>query len=387
MTLTNKFDDNMKQNFLKYLTYTLGLTLALSACYDLQEPLLQPRRYLDDPESIFEAFWHGMSRNYVFWGYDTVNWDQTYSTYAKQVKEQENMTDEELLRVMDDMIENLRDHHLVVFAEMDGEDAAIAPAEVVRKIRSTQRLNEDYFEVDMFNRLDAGARKYKGYVYGTLQGRYQYVRTPGFSIYNSIEAGDNPAFFNAMLDFIANPRSNHKGIILDLRHNNGGATVDMQIFAGLFTDKKIVYGATRQKRGNGRHDYGPWIPVHLKPSMRGHNKLPCVVLCDQLTRSMAEATTMALSVLPQVTTVGEATFGAHGPIVLGAENEFVLGGGFELPNGWFVQMAKEVFRFQDGNIYEGIGFPPDVNLRLDFNRLLSTGRDNQLERAIEILSR
>ncbi len=378
----------MKRNILKYLIFTtLGSTLALSACYDLQEPLLQPKRYGTDPVSVFEAFWNGMSRNYVFWGYDTVNWDQKYRTYAKQVQEQEDITDEELLGIMNDMIKDLRDQHFVVFAEIDGRDTAIAPAEVVRKILNSQRLDEDYFEVSMFNRLDPGARKYQGYMYGTLQSRYQYVRTPGFSIYSSIKAGDNPDFFNGMLNFMANPRSNHKGIILDLRHNNGGAVADMQIFAGLLTDKEVVYGASRQKRGNGRYDYGPWIPISLKPSMRGHNKLPCVVLCDQRTRSMGEAVTMALSVLPQVTVVGEATFGAHGPVVAGGEDELVLGGGFDLPNGWFVQTAKEVFRFLDGNIYEGNGFPPDVNLPLDFNRLLSTGRDNQLEKAIEILSR
>ncbi|MFN4300174.1 MAG: hypothetical protein ACK4EX_10665 [Thermaurantimonas sp.] len=56
-----------------------------------------------------------------------------------------------------------------------------------------------------------------------------------------------------------------------------------------------------------------------------------------------------------------------------------------MPNGWKVQVALEVFRYINGQVLEGIGYTPEVVLPLDVQQLVNTGKDNQLDKAIDLL--
>ncbi len=56
-----------------------------------------------------------------------------------------------------------------------------------------------------------------------------------------------------------------------------------------------------------------------------------------------------------------------------------------LSNSWEVTTAVEMHCFADENLYEGVGFPSDVPVPFDVNLFKTTGRDNQLERALQAL--
>jgi hypothetical protein len=367
---------------IKYLLSAFLLLFTLGCVKE--DPFIEFDRYPNTPRGNFQAFWDGMNRKYAFWGYDPTNWDAVYDKYVNKVTDE--TTDAELAGIFDEMIEDLIDCHFQMDIEIDGEPKGLFPGLVKQKLSNYHfLLDNDYFETKMFARLSPGTRKkFNGFVYGAIDNKYQYFRIPEINIYGNV--GQNPQFFTDMFDFMANPSPQYKGVILDLRQNGGGLADEVTLIAGNFIDKELLVGQSRYKYGSNRNEFGPWIPQKIYPNPDGYNPLPLVVLCDGFTISAAERITMALSLLPQVTVVGETTFGAQSALFTGREGrDAAYAGGFVLPNNWIVRTAVEVHRFANGNLYEGIGFPPDVAVPFDINLFKTTGRDNQLERALQIL--
>jgi C-terminal processing protease CtpA/Prc len=52
-----------------------------------------------------------------------------------------------------------------------------------------------------------------------------------------------------------------------------------------------------------------------------------------------------------------------------------------LPNGWLVNLSNERYRAADGNVYEVVGAPVDVEVALD-PKALQDHRDTMLEQAL-----
>lgn len=367
-----------------HLTVFLSLFFFLG-CVKEKEPLLEFDRYENTPKGNFQAFWDGMSRRYAFWGYDPTDWDAMYDKYAGQVTDE--TTELELAEIFEGMVENLIDSHYDIFVEIDGQYGVIRSKQIDKKLLNYHYLLDSaYFEGPLFSRLSPSTRKkFAGFVYGVINNKYQYIRIPQFNVFETF--AENSEFFLDMLNFIANPAPQYKGVIIDLRFNPGGFADEVPLFVGNFTEKELLLGHSRYKYGNNRNEFGPWIPVKIFPSSIGYNPLPVVVLCDGFSISAAERTTMAFSLLPQVTVLGDRTFGAHAPLLTGSKEarDITYAGQFILPNGWEVTTGVEVFRHADGNVYEGIGFPPDAVVPFDVNLFKTTGRDNQLEQALQRL--
>jgi C-terminal processing protease CtpA/Prc len=218
--------------------------------------------------------------------------------------------------------------------------------------------------------------------YGKVKNEnLQYFRLAGFG-YGACFALDNQKAQKSK-DFILNAPAWSKGLIIDLRSNGGGDATDLIAFVKMFTPTEVNWGKRRYRIGQGRFDYGPWEPFVISATPGAYSK-PIVVLVDRFSVSMAEITTMALATLPNVTIIGEQTWGGQGPYI-SEPSEMFLGGPFTLPNGWAVQMADFATKYNDDKCYEGIGFPPDINIKFDLNAYQATQTDNQLEAAINKL--
>jgi C-terminal processing protease CtpA/Prc len=81
---------------------------------------------------------------------------------------------------------------------------------------------------------------------------------------------------------------------------------------------------------------------------------------------------MAMRALPHVTVVGEATAGAHSDVLTRV-----------LPNGWLFGLSNKVYYAHDGQVYEKVGIPPDVEVAMS-KAALDAGRDPILDRALEL---
>lgn len=359
----------------KLLVLLMGITLALTGCdKNIIESNLPDyaKQYANTPRGNFEAFWNGINTNYVFFDVDPIDWDAQYNKYVGRINDK--MTKAELLAVLSEMAYPLIDGHFKIIA--DSSDVTFSdlknPHPAPEQMNSNVQFNipkkyldpGSYVNLDLINgQLDPLGR------IGTIQKQLQYfsISTFGFGF-------NTDGRWKKVQDFIGNPPSGTKGVILDLRNSSGGSTIDANAIPGLFTDKPVPAGAMRFKPGPGRYEYGPLAPFSVAPSAKP-NLLPCVILIDQSTFSCAEFTALIMSQFPQVTLMGAKTYGAMGD---------VEGGNFALPNGWQVQTALCAWKFTDGKYYEGKGVVPDIAVPLDTTQL-AAGVDNQLEAAIKKL--
>jgi hypothetical protein len=370
------------KNSLSYLSIGL-MFLSIYSCK--KEPEVKsPELFPNDIIGNFDAFWHGMSRYYCFWDYETTNWDEQYNLHKNKINI--NTTEQDLANIFKEMVKNLRDHHLSIIGDFsNGSTFAFTTQKALNNLEKYHYLlDQNYFENTLFSKLSPQDRqKYETFVFGTLENKYQYVHFPQFNITGW--AALNPNFALDMIAFLSNPKPFHKGVIVDLRRNGGGNSDEISLLVGNFIKSPLEYGAAKVKYGPNRNDFSGWLPEVVYPNTQGYNPLPIVVLCDRNTASNGELSTMAFSLLPQATILGDTTFGAFGAVSGPATRKSVIGGSFSLPNGWRVSIASNIFRSKDGNVYEGIGFPPEIYLPLDENLFTSTGRDNQLEAALGIL--
>ncbi len=364
--------------FLKLKAVTIFFLLtALTACKKTDNLSYNPSLYSDSNKGNFEALWSGINNSYAFWGIDPTDWDKVYNEYQPKINE--NLTKDQLFEIFKSMTATLLDGHF-----------SLTRDSIYYSPRSNTLLDQGNSELYFLNDSLALSNYLEsveilpdetGY-YGRVKNEnLQYFRLSKF-FYSSCFVLDYQKAQKSR-DFILNAPAWSKGLILDLRSNGGGDATDMLSFIKMFTPTDVNWGKRRGRIGQGRFDYGPWSPFVISATPSAYTK-PIVVLVDRFSVSMAEITTMALATLPNVTVIGQQTFGAQGPLA-GSPSDIFLGGEFKLPNGWVVKVADWATTYNDGKCYEGIGFPPDVNVKFDWNAYEATQTDNQLEAAINKL--
>ena len=158
-------------------------------------------------------------------------------------------------------------------------------------------------------------------------------------------------------------------IILDLQHNNGGDFTYCRASIGRLTDKQRRVFRSKTKNGPETNDYTDWTDWYILPEGDYVDK-PIAVLTDRYTISAGERSVMAFMSLPNVSVIGDTTYGAHGTMI-----------GRELANGWFYTIVPQLVEISEGISYEGTGLPPDLFVRNKADDM-DAGVDSTLETAI-----
>jgi hypothetical protein len=187
-----------------------------------------------------------------------------------------------------------------------------------------------------------------------------------------------------------------KGVIFDLRGVIGGSTNDFTYVLGRLINSPLTFAYQRSKSGEGRLDYGPWVPLRVMPASDGQMQpdkigtIPIIALVDELTTSCAEFITMAIQAMPNGYVIGsEHTAGATSMPT--PDQKFNSGNFYSSPVFSLVTMSAVQTKHTNGNIYEGKGIPPTANgkgkiVLQDWYRFLhdtqEARRDNVLEAAI-----
>ncbi len=153
-----------------------------------------------------------------------------------------------------------------------------------------------------------------------------------------------------------------EGLVIDVRHNNGGFTADqmLQILMGADHSRAVT------RTGGAGYLFGYWgRPVWSKP---------IVVLCNDKTASNGEIFSHAIKTLKRGKLVGRQTGGG----VIGTQESSLLDlGGFRNAKyGWFLL---------DGTDFEHNGAIPDYEVD-DLPNDVVKGIDRQLDKAIEVLN-
>lgn len=324
---------------------------------------------------VFEDFWNGMNRNYVYWDIDTTNWNSIYIRY-KPLFNALNLSDQadlkKSVRYFREMTSGLVDAHYQVRFQLPALiDSIIDPA-MSRKITDMAFHRPlSYFSI-VEKKLDPGC--VKGSDYANNQGNGPLFAMSGkinkttlyfgfneFSLFRSYTAvTDNPIkhVLQYFFDNLANNADSIKAIILDVRNNRGGDLGDLNFLVGHLISQPLLLGYFHTKRNNNPLDYTPWFSINISPAANSLKKdLRFILLADNFSASLSEAVVMALRTTQGATIIGETTYGATGPIT---GNEVYSAGSFSVGNFLSVQTSAAAFKYIDNESYEGKGIAPDI---------------------------
>jgi len=355
---------------------------------------------------LFEAFWNGMNTNYVFWSIDTTDWDAVYTHYKPlfaQLTTFDSNNETKAEQYFREMTAGLIDSHYTLTFESTGN--TFDPSLSRRLTTDTNYLADSIFPARLLNNListsyiDSGSLVMGSdpvtlgnsntsltAIAGTVHHSILYLYFSNFSI--SQAAAHTTPVFNYFFSALQS-MPGITGVVIDLRGNPGGEVIDLDYVVGQLVNTQFAFGYTRSKGGPNRLDYTPWTPAIIKP-WNGGTKVtaPIVVLTDHLSTSMAEITTLAVKALPNGKVIGTRTWGATGPL---APNVYYNGGEFTIGtpywgnNGYlFTYTSAAMFKYLNGDIYEGVGVPPDIYAR-ETQAAFDNSHDMVLDAAIQYI--
>ena len=321
----------------------LFLALSFTACVD-------ENVYEDSPSGNFEALWKIMDEHYCFFQEKGVDWDSVHAVYAPRFNA--GMTDDQELEVLGNMLAELKDGHVNLFAGFD--------------YSRYWGFHEDYPE----NYSDTLERRYlgtdyrisNGFQYRILDDNIGYLRVSSFQ--STIGAGN--------LDDILLYMQPCLGLIIDLRGNGGGMLSSAETLAARFTDEELLVGYMRHKTGKGHDDFSGLEEQRLQPAKGVRWHKPVVVLTNRSVFSAANEFVKYMRHCPNVTIVGDQTGGGAG-----------LPFSSELPNGWSIRFSACPMYDTDKQSTED-GIEPDLKVGMRMTDFLRN-RDTIIETARKVL--
>jgi len=329
-----------------FLFIYLLLSLLLCACGEIIVGKSPSESEVED----FEAAWKTVKDVYPYFKFKGINWDSIHTVYLPQAQ---NAHGDEIYYVLFDLLKELKDGHVELWTTGGYPVQTYRPP---RSLRDKGAYNplviRKYFHSEL--RL-AGNQKME---YEILDDNIGYVYISTFTDGTWIND------FSTVLDYLKNT----KGLIIDVRDNDGGTDLTSRVVIGRFLESTLAYPAAYI---NGVLVTDPTALMQPLGPFRYQSRV--VVLINGRSFSEAEAFTEKMKQISTVTAVGDTTSGAGGePHV------------FRLPSGRQIRVSTKDIRRYDGQPQEWNGIPPSVFVQQTADDAKS-GRDKQLEYAIQFL--
>ncbi|MEW6194915.1 MAG: S41 family peptidase [Bacteroidota bacterium] len=302
----------------------------------------------------FEAAWNAVNNVYPLLEYKKIDWNEVYNRYCEKVF---NST-EDFSKILFDMMRELKDPHVILSNKGMG---LIIPYPGIR----LQRDFDAFSPILVRKYFDKGL-KYacrEKVEYEILQENIGYIRIATF---NGEGLMDD-------FDFVLDQMLNTKGLIIDVRKNNGGKLENVNKIVGRFISQPMTNLKAYRKNN---------IPIEMDPILPITNKTlynkPVVVLINGSTLSSGELFAEYMRQLNFVTLIGDTTNGAAC-----SDNYEEIEGDYILPSGRYIKIGNSFVLRYDGIPIEWNGIPPDILVR-QTKADINAGRDKQLEHAIEL---
>lgn len=345
------------------LEFIDGTVIYLDPLDDLPSALIDD--FTVDPEATFQVAWELVDEYFSLFPLLSVDWRQSHDDLRTRVDSE--TTDTELFDILTQLLQPLNDGHTSLKAPSLGRD--FSPGPIYPTFWAQDRLLDitrvlfAAIDGDLISPLD-------GVVFGSL-GDFGYLGVTSMSLSTPDERLWESQM-GAAIDAALASLSDKKGLVLDLRLNPGGSDHLSVAIAKRFTDQTRL-GYTKSARVGATDEFGMPQEIYYAPEGVAWSSRPVAVLTSRLTASAAEVATMMLGDLPNVTLIGEPTYGVF-------SNGYTYG----LPNGWLLDMSTEKYVTSQGIDYEQRGYPVDLPVTWS-ETALDQGRDNILQRAIEFL--
>ena len=189
------------KRFTHIFTLLVG-TLLYTSCTKVED-------YDNTPTGNFEALWHIIDKNYCFFDYKAeeygLDWDAVYQKYKPRIDDR--MSNAGLFEVLGDMLDELRDGHVNLYAAHD----------VARYWNFHEGYATNFSEEIQKNYLGTDYKIASSLRYTILPDNIGYIYVSSFS--NSIGEGN--------LDECLNALALCRGLIIDVRNNGGGFLTEL----------------------------------------------------------------------------------------------------------------------------------------------------------------
>ncbi|MFY7828896.1 MAG: S41 family peptidase [Flectobacillus sp.] len=306
------------------------------------------------PTENFEILWKTVRDKYCYFELKGIDWQSIYQKYRPKVNDQ--LTQDAFFTIVSQMMNELHDGH--VNLQIPNTRYNYTYYSALGLLRGYARNFNDSILTNQYLKFGYG-QKIRSTV---LNENIGYIYYGSFSTTLEDKEWDN----------IINKMVITKGLIIDIRDNNGGSVENIKRLMQHFLLEKTLIGFTRSKNSATLHDFKNYTPVYVEPSGSFYGK-KIILLTNRRVFSAANMFASAMSEQPQVTLVGDVTGGGGaGPI------------GGELPNGWLYRFSAVAFSNTKKEDIEN-GVMPDYRINIT-TKDESAKIDTILEKAIELLN-
>ena len=423
-----------------FLLVLVSISLSITSCREKSDTLLPYDKYdvynygyaTFSYEEQFKAFWTAMNCNYTLWDYEEefgVDWDSTFDEYLPKFKELDAkgvVSDNELFSLYEEMVKPLHDGHLAIQIcniKSGKYSAYIKPSEIRNQIE--RKSDMDVPETNLYYYYSPAAGDNMVVDHDEMKYDYlfpashncQYALFKENIVYYQLSAFNLSDFDKKAgllekqerLDSVVNVRNKWfdkvrelhqnrslKGVIIDVRNNGGGYAEDYKYVLGSLQDPNytingrnyLKIGEERYKTGVGRLDFSsqrfPCL-FTLNSERETISDVPVVILANCNTVSTAEFVCLNAKNMDNGYVIGRRTWGAYSTLNNAYTESYSGIIGEQNKGPFFMYIPKCAFFSDDGEIIEGKGVTPDIDVQLDVQEYYSTGRDTQLERALEFI--
>jgi C-terminal processing protease CtpA/Prc len=327
------------------MTALLLMLFVLGGC----EKVLNLKQTKSSPVLVFEEVWKVMDEQYALFSVKNIDWNSTYQNYRQQVTE--DMTDAALFKVIDHMLELLKDGHVSL---MTASDTATYDGffTLYSANFNYQNIINNYLKNDF---------KVIGPVIYKIQDKVGYIYYGSFK--NEITEAETDQVMTELKDT--------KGIIFDVRNNTGGKSANAEKFVRHFLSEQTLLKYEQVKNGTGHDNFLEAAPYFLSGTGQLYTK-PVCLLTNRACFSACNDFVLYMSVLPNIRVVGDQTGGGGG-----YPNDYVL------VNGWKLQFTATKTLDTNKQPVEN-GILPDITIGITTLEEAG-GKDPILEKANALL--
>ena len=354
----------------------------------------QPQNLLTDssPESTAMFFANSFAEYYAFFNERGITWQENSDNLLQNINQ--NMSEQDLFLALAETIADIDDGHVMLSSNIND----FRPVQA----RGANRIIEESFAeqsefTDIQDYANSLSVKYSNALFSyfdedsveVIEGRYGpsfiaatindgqvgYLSITNMAFLTSVEEGlDLTANIEAVDQIFAELFelfSSTESLIIDIRSNTGGMDEVALRMASYFFANQQQIGSKYAKTPLGDFNYQEaWI----KPATDSPYLKPVVLITSEATASAAEVFTLAMKSLPQVTHIGETTAGMLSDVL---EKQ--------LPNGWDIWLANEVYQDMNGQVFEAIGIQPEKEITTFSLEAINSGKNPAIELAVGLL--
>lgn len=326
---------------MKNLIYILFTLLLFSSC--------AKQSFQDDPVEVYNEFWTHVDENYIYFKEKNVNWDSVYNVHGSILNTLSS--EEDLLNAIRNSILELKDAH-----------NALKLPEGFTGVYDYKQGYDIHFSLDLIleKYLDNNFKRESIFYYSRINKKTLYFYIPDVQNLNTLRALIRREI-----------TSDIENVIIDIRNNGGGDSNPFPDLLGDFVNEKTYLGAYIEKTGPGHDDVSSRLPVYAEANEAVNHNVEVYMLINRYGYSAASYMASMAKGLDGFTLVGQITGGGGGGNT-----------GFELSNGWIVNVSVSDYVDKDGITIEN-GVTPDIKIE-NTAQDIASGNDIMLEHVLQM---